>query len=89
MYYFIGALVFEAVPPFKIKKISKEPIISKGMFSCAKEVPHLRNNWIVSYPTGLAVERNQAIVSIGVNDSCMKIVSIDLNKLLSSMRSVP
>lgn len=85
VYYFMGAVVFEPKAPFRIIKISKEPIISRNMFKCGREDTLLRNNWIVSYPTGLVVDKKEAIISFGVNDSCIKVASFDLESLIDSM----
>ncbi|MES2504155.1 MAG: hypothetical protein V4534_04670 [Myxococcota bacterium] len=89
VFYFMGALIFEGQPPFRVLKISKAPIVFDGMYRCgAVESPILRKDWLVSYPVGLEIEGDEGVLSLGVNDSCIKIITLDLPALFNSMKYI-
>lgn len=64
--YFMGALIFEAKPPFKPIAISKEPFICGEVVN--PNIPRLNNNIFVVFPSGLIRKENSFAVSFGFND---------------------
>lgn len=91
-YYVLGAITFEATPPFRIKKISQEPIFFSGMYSHV--VPedawfYPRHHLRVMFPSGIVEgkERGKDVfyVVCGENDIAIKGVVIDKKMLLDSL----
>jgi hypothetical protein len=85
LFYFAGAMAFETQPPYKMKMISKEPIVVKKLYGCNGN-RFVANRTIVAYPTGLVLGGDTAHVSFGSNDSCIKILEFDLKALLPALR---
>jgi predicted GH43/DUF377 family glycosyl hydrolase len=94
-YYVFGAITFEDHPPFRIKKISKEPIFFKNMYS----TPVTHDVWIyprnmlkVIFPSGavLGKEAGREVLYVlcGENDVAIKCVVIDKETLLDSLERV-
>lgn len=91
VWYVMGAYTFENKPPFKITSISNAPILFDGIFSS----PHLNtsNPWVRAiYPAGFVVENKDGKdiihVSCGENDSAVKIITLDKEKLLKSLKKL-
>lgn len=91
VWYVMGAYTFEAKPPFRIKSISSYPILFKGIYDtvhCNTANHKLR----CIFPSGFVVEKknNRTIlhVSCGENDSAVKMVTIDYEKLKEIMVKV-
>lgn len=77
--YYIGAMIMEAAPPFKVLQVSKEPILYGSPWE-KENVFHWKSN--VVYPGGAIKNGDGYLVSIGVNDSrcCLvKVSEQDLN----------
>lgn len=89
-WYIMGAYTFDAHPPFKLRKISKYPILSKEMFKIQPAAFAPRTSKI-EYPAGLVREKtaNKDIlhVSCGENDSGIRVFSFDTQELLNSLMS--
>ena len=94
-YYVMGALIYEGSPPFRIKKISKEPIIFKGIYGSAVTPANWffpRNYLRVIFPGGVvkAVEKGRKVFHVvcGENDIAIKCVTIDRQELMKSLIDV-
>lgn len=88
MWYVMGAYTFEAEPPFRIKSISKAPILFKGIY----DTPHTNgaNRFLrCIFPSGFVRESREEKevfhVSCGENDCATKIVTIDKEELMKNM----
>lgn len=64
--YFMGAILFEAKPPFKVVSISKEPLLTGEWVS--ESIPRLSPYIYVVFPNGKIRVGNSWIVSFGYND---------------------
>lgn len=91
IWYIMGAYTFASSSPFKITRISPHPILFKGIY----DTPYasIANPKIRSiYPAGFVCETREGKelihVSCGENDSGIKIISMDKNALLSSLKAV-
>ncbi len=94
-YYVMGALVFEGKPPFRIKKISKKPILFKGIYSSpvTKDVWFYPRSYLrVLFPGGLVKgeEKGRKVfyVICGENDVAIRNVVIDQKRLFKSLIDV-
>ncbi len=94
-YYVFGAMLFEAKPPFRILKMSKEPIFFKGIY----ETPVPRHIWFypwynkkVIFPSGIVAGKEKGrdvfYVVCGENDVAIKCLVIDKKHLLDSLKDV-
>ncbi|MFZ4773360.1 MAG: hypothetical protein ACOYK9_05160 [Chlamydiia bacterium] len=85
-YYVMGALVFEAAPPFKLKKMSTEPLVFDEMYASTFR----RSNQFTVYPAGVCYDpkKEEFLVSVGENDRAMKIVHIDKNALYRQLLDI-
>lgn len=93
-WYVFGALALENKPPFRIKKISKNPIIFRDCFTA----PMLHYEWYglsqyyVIFPSGFVVghkDGNEVFhVACGENDCAIRLVTIDKKALLKDMLEV-
>jgi predicted GH43/DUF377 family glycosyl hydrolase len=90
-WYVMGAYTFAAYSPFKITRISPYPILFEGIYDTPHQVianPKVRS----IYPAGFTCERREdkelIHVSCGENDSGIKIVSMDKNALLLSLKTL-
>ena len=90
-WYVFGAYTFEPYPPFRITGVSKEPILFKGIYD-TKVAKHYNKSLRCIFPSGVLLRNNngkeELVVSCGENDSGMKILIIDKNRLLESLRRV-
>ncbi len=90
LWYIMGAYTFAASSPFKITRISPYPILFEGIYETAHQTianPKVRS----IYPAGISCEhregRDLIHVSCGENDSAIKIISMDKDALLASLKS--
>jgi predicted GH43/DUF377 family glycosyl hydrolase len=91
VWYIMGAYMFASSSPFKITRISPHPILFKGIYD--SPYASIANPRIRSiYPIGFTCENFEGKelihLSCGENDSAMKIISIDKNALLSSLKPI-
>ncbi len=94
-YYVMGAITFDATAPFQIRRISKEPIIYKGMYA-TPITPDMwfypRNHLRVLFPSGAVAgiedEREVFYVVCGENDVTIKCVVIDKDNLMKRLKDV-
>ncbi len=90
-WYLMGAYTFQNKPPFRITGISNYPIFYKGIFNTPVQntaPPTVR----ASYPAGLICEkrdgRDVLIVSCGENDCAVKVLVLDKQALLASLKPI-
>jgi predicted GH43/DUF377 family glycosyl hydrolase len=87
-WYVMAAYTFEENPPFRITAISPHPILFKGIY----DSPILNTAWHYQravFPAGFVMCQGQIHVALGENDSAVKIVSLDQDALLNSLRIKP
>lgn len=78
-HYFMGAYLFDPHPPFAIKKISPQPIISRGLY----DNPLLYKR--VIYPGGYVMDNHNIWIVYGREDCECWVIRIDKQKLLESL----
>lgn len=88
IWYVMGAYTFEAHPPFCITGISNYPILFRTIF----ETPYVNTAPLhkrVIFPSGFVLEKKngQELIHLacGENDSSVKIITLDKEKLMKSM----
>lgn len=91
-YYVMGAYTFEAFPPFRIHAISTHPLLFKGAFTTPSlNTAHPSTRCL--FPCGLTRKkvdgRDTFYLSIGENDSCIKVLQLDKDALLASLQPIP
>lgn len=77
-HYHLAAYVFEPVPPFRIVKVSQQPIMS-GNESYSPGIPHHKKNILIPY--GAVANGNGWSVSCGRNDHECIIVDLEASDL--------
>lgn len=80
-HYYMGAYIFSSKPPFRVQKISPEPIVADGFYT------HSSYDKRVIFPGGFAVVGDQFYVAYGKDDSEVWIAIIDKKKLMKSLKS--
>lgn len=90
-WYIFGAYTFESEPPFRVTRISHYPIFYKGIFTSPilnTGNPILR----AVFPCGFVLKKKEGkeliYLSIGENDSCIKILTLDKEALLNSLKKI-
>jgi predicted GH43/DUF377 family glycosyl hydrolase len=87
----MGAYTFEKTAPHKITSITPHPILFPGIYD-SKFLNTADTSKRVIYPAGIAIEKkgeNYLLhVSCGENDSAIKIVTIDYNRLKNNMKKL-
>lgn len=81
--YFMGAILFEAKPPFKVVSISKEPLLTGEWIP--ESIPRLSPYIFVVFPNGKIRVGNSWIVSFGYNDYCCRLAEVPDNLLESNL----
>lgn len=79
--YHMGALCFEAKPPFKITRMTKKPLLSGS-----QDDPWTEGLPLVVFPCGAIYSRGKWVVTLGVNDYCTAMMEIphgDLERLMT------
>jgi predicted GH43/DUF377 family glycosyl hydrolase len=79
--YFMGALAFEAKPPFALTRITRTPILSGS----TQDMMGLPNALPCIFPSGAIIRDDKWLVTFGVNDEAcgwIKIPRRELDKLL-------
>jgi predicted GH43/DUF377 family glycosyl hydrolase len=83
VHYFMGAYLFEAQPPFSIKKISSKPIVSADCYNGPAY-----DTWKplrVVFPCGFIHNKDYIWVSFGKQDHEAWIIKLDKAKLFKSL----
>lgn len=76
--YFIGALVMDAEPPFKMLAVSKRPILRGSEVGGDESVKRFKKN--IVFPAGAIEHEGGWLLSVGVNDSqCLLVKVKELN----------
>ena len=72
--YYMGCYAFESKPPFKVTRMSKEPIIAGELIS--NSIPRLNNGIFVVFPSGVVRNEDSYDVSFGYNDYECRMVNV-------------
>ena len=92
VWYVMGAYTFEKNPPFKITRMSTAPIIFRNLYDTKIISSIVDTTKRVAYPSGIIEgkyqDRDVFFLSIGENDSAIKILTLDKHKLYESLRDV-
>lgn len=90
-WYVMGAYTFEAQPPYRVTALSSYPILFRGSYAsmpCNTASSKKR----ILYPAGIVLGEQEGkevvYVSVGENDSSIKILTFSLEELLSSLTPV-
>ena len=90
-WYMMGAYTFEAKPPFRLTGISHYPILFDGVYSSPCLNTSSPNKRTI-YPCGFTVEKEEGrdVVHLvcGENDSSIKVVTLDKEALLKSLKKI-
>lgn len=86
-HYFMGAYTFAAQPPFRVTRMSTQPVIGKGFYNDTDIYTKIHKH--VIFPSGFILDDPYVWVVYGRQDEQMWIAKIDKNKLLNSLISVP
>lgn len=90
-WYVMGAYTFEAHPPFRVTAMSPHPILFKGIYD-SPTVNTADLNKFVVFPGGFVIEKdeNRTLLHLacGENDSATKIITMDKNALLQSLKKL-
>ena len=90
-WYVMGAYTFEAQAPFRVTKLSHYPILFEGIYDTplTNTAPERKR---VIFPTGFVTDetagKNVVHVACGENDCAIKIVTLDREVLLRSMKKI-
>lgn len=86
LHYFMGAYTFNASPPFKVTKISPEPIVGENFYNGP-----LYDTWkplLVVFPGGYVHDENYIWIAYGRQDHEVWIVKLDKQGLFDSLVNV-
>lgn len=85
-WYIVGAYIFEAKAPYEVTRISQWPILFKGIY----DTPSYRDDLYVLFPAGFVIEKHEEgdliHLSCGENDTGIKIITLDMETLLQSLK---
>lgn len=84
LHYFMGAYTFEKKPPFRITKISSEPIVGENFYNGETYIPYWKPVRVV-FPCGFFVEGNSIWVSYGRQDHEIWLTRLDKKALFKSL----
>ncbi len=91
-WYLIGAYTFEDKPPFRITATSPHPIFFEGIYDSHAINSAAPQRKKVLFPGSFVTEerggKRLIHLSCGENDAAIKIITIDQDALLSSLRAV-
>ena len=91
VWYVMGAYTFEAQPPFSITGMSSYPILFRGIFETPADNTASVSKRVI-FPSGFVIEKQRdrelIHVACGENDSGVKIVTLDKEKLIKSMNRI-
>lgn len=83
-HYFMGAYTFSTSTPYKIQRISPEPIVAKNFYRGPIYEPYW-NPVRVVFPCGFIMDKNTIWVSYGRQDHECWVVKLDKKRLLDSL----
>lgn len=81
--YFMGMYEFEAKPPFRVLRMSNEPILTGEIV--LDNIPRLSNKIFVVFPNGSVRKENSWIVSLGYNDYQCRYIELEDEFLESNL----
>ena len=81
--YFTGAYCFEGKPPFKVTKMTPEPLTWDGLYKTKTQSPHK-----VIFPNGMVLKNNQLCMSYGENDASSFLCKFKPERILDLMKSI-
>ena len=81
--YFMGAYAFEAKPPFKVTRITAQPLLTGTDLG-----PVIPGSPAVVFPCGSLFEGDKFFITYGVNDCASGWVEIPLSQLMDRMKEV-
>lgn len=84
MHYYIGAYLFEQQWPFKIKKISPEPIVGENFYHGKSYEPYWKPI-VAVFPCGFIIENEVIWLTYGRQDHEIWLAKIDKKRLLESL----
>lgn len=87
LHYFVGAYLFNRNPPFKITKISPEPIVGPGFYHGMDYIPYWKPVRVV-FPGGVLVEGEIILLAYGRQDHEIWIAQLDRQSLIDSLVDV-
>jgi predicted GH43/DUF377 family glycosyl hydrolase len=91
IWYVMGAYTFSATPPFKITSISSDPIMFKDIYHSKHDNGAYLSKRVI-FPSGFVIrkENGKEVIhlSCGENDSCIKVLTLDKNLLLKSLKRI-
>ena len=94
-WYVVGAYTFESHPPFRIKRISKYPILWKKIYQTPIHPTvwfRPRHEFRVAFPSGfeegMKKGRQVLYLSYGENDSGLCVLTLDKNRLMNSLQDI-
>lgn len=87
LHYFLGAALFENIPPFEVTHMSTQPIVAKGFYSGETYVPYWKPVCAI-FPCGILQDKDSIIVSYGRQDHEIWIARFDTDKLLNSLSEI-
>ena len=79
--YHMGAYTFEAKPPFKVKRMTKKPLLSGS-----QKDPWQEGLPLVVFPCGAILDSKKYVVSMGINDYTSAWIEIPVKDLDSLMK---
>jgi predicted GH43/DUF377 family glycosyl hydrolase len=79
--YHMGAYVFEAKPPFKMKRMTRKPLLSGS-----QKDPWIEGLPLVVFPCGSILDGKKYVVSMGINDYTSAWIEIPVKDLDSLMK---
>jgi hypothetical protein len=84
--YWFGALVFESKPPFRVIGSTREPLVWASEASPTIRSPlNGAGHPVCILPAGAMLDGHDVVVSCGVNDSYVAILSFNVEELLGKM----
>lgn len=86
-HYFIGAYTFKKEPPFRITKISMQPIIGPVFYDGPIYEPYWKPVHVV-FPCGFVIQKDTICVAYGRQDHELWIAYIDKKKLYKHMITI-
>jgi predicted GH43/DUF377 family glycosyl hydrolase len=85
--YVMGAYIFNKLPPFHIKYISREPLLHSTMINETLKWAYKAVDYII-FPMSYIIKNDIIYLSYGKNDLSSWILKLDKNKLFQNLKKV-
>lgn len=82
MIYYMGAVLFESKPPFRIIAFSKKPLSFPGQYANLDVYHH------IIFPCGVIERDTDFVISAGVDDNSAKILSVSKKALYQNLKYI-